>query len=289
MMVLNYITCIFTGNNVSVSEIPEVLHEVRKEEVNESRFDSLVKRLLDAQKNERILLITHHQPVVSLVFALNENFTNNKISVLYDNELNTEALEAELEKMAVHTADGTTYFPEAVEKLQGVYHADDRILMKRSAHYGETVLFDWHDEPWGVLMDEDYHSSHICGTVSSHLYEMSIKDKAKLMLELTAGNDDNTYELSDIIMLANNCGTIRFLNLPDAVRTKKLGMTELELFTGLSVGAGIGKITETLTESELPAVLIEDINAVIINMQIPSRKLPSREMIRNSMERICLK
>lgn len=289
---MEYITYIIVGDGVDDSEIPQELSRVKKEKVDEKQFDAFIKELLKLQKNERLLVITHQYTIVSLVDGLNQNLHMNKISVLCDGNFYTKELEMELEKMLLHSEDGTLFFPESIEKLDGVYHAGERILLKRSAvSSDEIILYNSDNKPWGVLLNEKNKFNNICGKLSENINQMSISDKAEFLLNMTS-DSDFVYKLSDIVILKDSSGNSRklFFVIPESKKTKKIDEAEFELFTGLSINNDeIGRVCEKIAEMKLPAVLIEDLNDIIINKTLSRNISVSRELIRNTMKRIVLK
>lgn len=274
---------IIVGDDVDTAKFPQELRNVTNERISEN-IDIFLKRTLELQKQEHIMVSTNSMAIRNLVCALNMNFEKNKISMMYEYETDTSELEAELEKMLLHTENESTFFPEETE-IKNIFRSDDRILVKGISDNKGTELFNADGQFWGTLLNTEYRFSHICDTVLSQLNKISMKEKAELMLMLMEKNSRNVCSLSDIIMLEGENKRLFFI-LPEAVTKNTPAETEVRLFTGLSIEEDTGMIVTKM--HGLPAVLTEDINAIIMNRKYNTMQLPSNEIIRNTMQRICL-
>lgn len=289
MNTLDFIQRILIGDSTDIEKFPEELHDIsaKTEKIAESNIEVFLNRVLELQKKEHIMVATNSTAVRNLVSALNMNFKQNKISVMYDYSIDTSELEAELENLLLHTKSGETYFPEE-STIKNIFYSDDRILVKGTSANEGTELFNKSGQLWGTLLDKEYCFSHICGTVQSQLDEISIKEKAELMLMIIERNSGNVCSLSDIVTLSDKNKKRRFIFLSETVSNNNPAETEAELFTGLSIEADTGRIIKRMVEYELPAVLIEDINNIIMNKKYGTMQIPTTAIIRNTMERICI-
>lgn len=274
---------IIVGDDVDTARFPQELCSIKNERVSEN-IDVFLKRTLELQKQEHIMVSTNNMAVRNLVSALNMNFQQNKISMMYEYETDTSELESELAKMLLHTESEDIFFPEET-KIKNVFRSDDRILIKGTSANKGTELFNADGQYWGLLLHDEYRFSNICGTVLSQIDKIDLKEKAKLMLLLMKENNESICSLSDIIMLDGENKWLFFI-LPEAVAGSTPAETEVQLFTGASIKEDAGMITAKTVE--LPAVLIEDINAIVMNRKYNAMTLPSNEIIRNTMQRICL-
>lgn len=289
MNTLDFIQRILIGDDTDIEKFPEELRDIniKTEKIAESDIEVFLNRILELQKKEHILVATNSIAVRSLVSALNMNFKQNKISVMYEYSIDTSELEAELEKLMLHTESEETYFPEE-STIKNICRSGDRILVKGTSANKGTELFSTSGQLWGTLLGKEYCFSHICGTVLSQLDEISIKEKAELMLMIIERSNKNVCSLSDIVTLADENKKRRFVFLSETVSGNNPAETETELFTGLSIESDTGMIIKRMAEYELPAVLIEDINNIVMNRKYGTMQIPTTAIIRNTMERICI-
>lgn len=274
---------IIIGDDVDTAKFPQELRSIENERISDD-IDTFLKRTLELQKHKHIMVSTNNMAIRNLVSALNMNFKQNKISTMYEYETDTSELESELAKMLLHTENEDTFFPEET-KMKNIFRSGDRILVKGTSANKGTELFSADGQFWGTLLNKEYNFSYICGTVLSQLDKISMKEKAELMIMPMEENNKNVYSLSDIIMIDGENKRL-FVILPEAVTKNAPAETEVQLFTGVNIREDIGMIIAKMTK--FPAVLVEDINAVVMNRKYNTMQLPSNEIIRNTMQRICL-
>lgn len=275
---------IVVGEDVDTAKFPQELCNITIERVSDN-IDILLKRTLELQKWEHILIATNNTAVKNLISALNMNLQKNKISIIYEYSVDTSELETELESLTLYAETGEKYFPEETD-INNIFSSDDRILIKGNSANKGTELFSASGQLWGTLLNEEYHFSNICGTVLSQIDKISIKEKAELMLNLMEEDNSKIYSLSDILLLSDDSKNKRFIFFPGAVRNSSPAETEMEFFTGLNIEENTGMIIAKMVE--FPTVLVEDINTTIMNRKYNAIQLPTNEIIKNTMQRICL-
>lgn len=285
MNILDFIKrIIVVDDDVDTAKFPQELLNITIEKVSDN-IDILLKRILEFQKQEHILVATNNTAVKNLISALNMNFQKNKISIIYEYSVDTSELETELESLTLYTETGEKYFPEETD-INNIFSSDDRILIKGNSANKGTELFSTSGQLWGTLLNKEYRFSNICGTVLSHTDKISIKEKAQLMLNLMEENNSEIYSLADILLLSDDNKNKRFIFLPGAVRNSSPAETELEIFIGLNIKEDTNVIIAKMIG--LPAVLVEDINITIMNKKYNAIQLLTNDIIRNTMQRICL-
>lgn len=290
MNILKFIDTVLCPDTIDPSRLPEELGDKNMIRYNESNFNivEFISVLNGAQKSGYVLVVTHKKAIANVVEGVNGTISSNKVSVLCNRELNAEGLEKELNSKAFHTDDGKVLFPEAVENFKSLLHSDNRIIIKKKPYGNEQVVRNVRNEVVGVLLDESYRYSDIIGTVKEHVTEISVREKALMMLEIMKNNSERVNSFSDIVIFKTAANKHKFLALPSSV-SRSLYDAELELFTGYTTSNSITEIVTALAELSLPAVINEDLNAILTNHYVSNTMpLPKREIIENSMRRIVL-
>ena len=281
-----YVTKVLNGIGISKAELPDEFRSIPSEQIDDSDTNKLMSKIFMERDNGFIALVTKKESVAALINALNMNLTSNKIVVICNGKVDSSALETELKERSLTDKNGCCYYPEETE-YKGLYHDGSRIILKTNDVSSENVLYTYDSTVFGIILDKCFCYENIMGTTDHYLEELSIKEKAKLFMELVRNDKVNSF--SDVIMLKDVTEHL-FIPLPaEGVHTSNIYYSYLELFTGIRIDSNFGDAIISLSGANLPAAVSEDINRIITNKYVSAKvKLPSEELVLNTMKRLLI-